>query len=374
MKYRVGNRRGDVIWRDRHDMVRHALALSMPWFTFVNLSFALMVYGRNLIFPHFDAAIHIQQQVLPLIDGVMCAIMVASVALSIVCYRFQALSLSLSMVLLLAIGLMWSYSCYYFIVWWHLPSGWPLMVILMLSALAALYYHPRALLLFLFPLWVAALVFGTWLNPGARGHFLLMWILLTATLAGGWYILQRWFSEAWYRYQENRLLIARLDLLAHQDALTGTANRRAMESYLNQALTRQQPFALVMLDVDHFKQYNDHYGHQAGDGCLAAVARVLASSVRAPADLVARYGGEEFVVILPEASLAEAGQVADRIQASLQAAALPHVASQVSDQVTVSMGIAVSEGCHTVAQVISRADRALYRAKQQGRNQWQTEG
>lgn len=173
------------------------------------------------------------------------------------------------------------------------------------------------------------------------------------------------------RYQENRILIARLDVLAHQDALTGTANRRLMEKFLADASRQALPFALIMLDVDYFKRYNDHYGHQEGDTCLAKVADILKSSVRTPADLVARYGGEEFVVVLPSASLDEAAQVAERIQVTLRETALPHAASAVSESVTVSMGIALS-GMHDKAEgVIARADEALYRAKQQGRNRWE---
>jgi diguanylate cyclase (GGDEF)-like protein len=158
--------------------------------------------------------------------------------------------------------------------------------------------------------------------------------------------------------------------MAHQDALTGTANRRSMENYLDDAIRQALPFALIMLDVDYFKHYNDHYGHQAGDDCLAKVAEVLKSSVRTPADMVARYGGEEFVVVLPTASLDEAALVAERIQVSLHKTALPHLASEVSDTVTVSMGLAVSGSSNNAAGIIARADEALYRAKQQGRNRW----
>jgi len=101
------------------------------------------------------------------------------------------------------------------------------------------------------------------------------------------------------------------------------------------------------------------------------VADILKSSVRTPADLVARYGGEEFVVVLPAATLDEAARVAERIQAILHETALPHAASAVSESVTVSMGIALS-GPHDNAEcVIARADEALYRAKQQGRNRWE---
>ncbi len=240
----------------------------------------------------------------------------------------------------------------------------------MLTALAALYYHLPALLLFLTPLWLTALLASMQLNQGISVRFLLVWLILTTILIYGRYILQRWFDEAWRRYQENRMLIARLDVMAYQDALTGTANRRSRENYLDDAIRQALPFALIMLDVDYFKRYNDHYGHQAGDDCLAKVADVLKSSVRTPADLVARYGGEEFVVLLPTASLDEGALVAERIQASLHAMALPHLASEVSRTVTVSMGIALSGSSDSAAGIIARADAALYRAKQQGRNRW----
>ncbi len=166
------------------------------------------------------------------------------------------------------------------------------------------------------------------------------------------------------------MLIARLDVMAHQDALTGTANRRSMESFLGDALRQTEPFALIMLDVDYFKNYNDNYGHRAGDACLAKVACVVKRSIRTPADLVARYGGEEFVVVLPSSSLNEAALVAKRIQTNLRETALPHVASAVSETVTVSMGITLSTAGDTVTGIIARADEALYRAKQQGRNRW----
>nr|WP_277976641.1 GGDEF domain-containing protein [Pantoea endophytica] len=351
-------------------MVRQALHISIPWFTFVNVSFALIIFFRNVLISGFDRSISNQSEILPLINGIAFGIIALSCLLALLIYRLPARFISLSLGLLLILSLMWSYSSYHFIVLWHLPFAWPLSVILMLTALAALYYYPTALLLFLTPLWLTALLASMRLNQGISVRFLLVWLILTTILIYGRYILQRWFDEAWRRYQENRMLIARLDVMAHQDALTGTANRRSLENYLNDAIHQTLPFALIMLDVDYFKRYNDHYGHQAGDDCLAKVADVLKSAVRTPADLVARYGGEEFVMVLPAASLDEAALVAERIQASLHATALAHLASEVSKTVTVSMGIAVSGSGDSAAGIIARADDALYRAKQQGRNRW----
>jgi len=135
----------------------------------------------------------------------------------------------------------------------------------------------------------------------------------------------------------------RLEALSRTDGLTGIANRRRFDEVLAQEWQRAQrsgqPLTLALLDVDWFKHYNDHYGHLAGDECLRAIAGVLAASVGRPSDLVARYGGEEFAVLAPATDAAGVVEIAQRIQAGLQALALPHAAS-VFTQVTVSIGVA----------------------------------
>ncbi|WP_449567169.1 membrane-associated sensor domain-containing protein [Lelliottia nimipressuralis] len=352
-------------------MVSQALSVSIPWFTFVNVSFALIILFRNILISNFDRSIGAHTEILPFIDEITSGIIGLSLLLVLFIYRLPARFTPLCMAMLVTISLMWSYCSYNFIVSWQLPFAWPLSVILVLTGLAALYYHPTALLLFITPLWLTALLASVQINQGVNVRFLLVWLTLTAILIYGRFILQRWFDEAWLRYQENRMLIARLDVMAHQDALTGTANRRSMENFLDDALLQAEPFSLLMLDVDYFKRYNDHYGHQAGDECLAKVADLMKRSVRTPADLVARYGGEEFVIVLPASSLNEAAQVAERIQTNLHETSLPHATSEISEMVTVSMGITLSKSGDSTAGIIARADEALYRAKQQGRNRWE---
>jgi diguanylate cyclase (GGDEF)-like protein len=163
-----------------------------------------------------------------------------------------------------------------------------------------------------------------------------------------------------------------LETLVATDALTGVANRRAFDLTANREWRRAAreaiPLALLMIDVDHFKAFNDCYGHPAGDACLQEVAATIAS-MRRPADVVARYGGEEFAVILPATDLAGAVQVGSNILTALAARNLAHNAS-VWGTVTVSIGAAcLRPSSQTVLEhLIQHADAALYQAKRGGRN------
>jgi diguanylate cyclase (GGDEF)-like protein len=128
-----------------------------------------------------------------------------------------------------------------------------------------------------------------------------------------------------------------------------------------------------MIDIDHFKAYNDHCGHQQGDECLRRVARLLVDGIGRPGDLVARYGGEEFVCLLPEVGQAGARAVATRLIASLHRAAIPHPASSLGSRLTVSIGVATAvdlSGAETA--LFALADKLLYAAKNAGRNQFAT--
>jgi sigma-B regulation protein RsbU (phosphoserine phosphatase) len=166
-----------------------------------------------------------------------------------------------------------------------------------------------------------------------------------------------------------------LEQVVNIDGLTQIANRRCFNDRLEhewQRLYREKkPISLLLFDVDYFKRYNDCYGHQMGDDCLFKLAQTVQEVVYRPADLVARYGGEEFAIILPNTDLEGASSVAQRIHAAIQALNIPHKTSDVSDVVTISLGIAnlipISE--LSSADLIAIADRGLYRAKQQGRNQ-----
>ncbi|MFZ4729107.1 MAG: diguanylate cyclase domain-containing protein [Pseudanabaena sp.] len=165
-----------------------------------------------------------------------------------------------------------------------------------------------------------------------------------------------------------------LQRLATIDGLTQVANRRCFDEYwLQQWILLQeekQPLALILMDVDYFKNYNDHYGHLAGDECLRQVAQGIGKLLIRPQDLVARYGGEEFVVILPHTPIEGAKKVAEGIISIIYDLNIVHAKSQVSDRITLSIGVAcvVPNDDLSWEVPISLADRALYEAKQKGRN------
>lgn len=162
--------------------------------------------------------------------------------------------------------------------------------------------------------------------------------------------------------------------LANRDGLTGLYNRRYLDELLAQEFERhrrqQLPLALAIIDVDHFKAYNDHYGHPQGDACLQAVANALDTLSRRPGERVARYGGEEFAVILPYTDAAEAEKYGQWICEQVQALQIPHQGSATAPTVTISVGL-VSRvptlECST-QQLVAAADQALYKAKADGRN------
>jgi diguanylate cyclase (GGDEF)-like protein len=159
-----------------------------------------------------------------------------------------------------------------------------------------------------------------------------------------------------------------------RDGLTGIQNRRMFDQHIQrvwqQAVREEERVAVLLADIDCFKDYNDRYGHQAGDECLRAVALSLSQCARRPLDFVARYGGEEFAVVLYEASREYVAEVLTRIQRSIAELNIPHEASRVASRLTVSIGAAfiLPSGSRTYEGLIQLADEALYSAKEQGRN------
>jgi diguanylate cyclase (GGDEF)-like protein/PAS domain S-box-containing protein len=174
---------------------------------------------------------------------------------------------------------------------------------------------------------------------------------------------------------EHKDLQDRLAALAISDGLTGLANRRQFDERLRDEWARAKrdgtPLSLLLMDVDHFKKFNDQYGHQTGDACLRAIAQVLAKEARRPADLAARYGGEEFVLLLPNTDAEDCEGVGERVRRAVHELALPHAQNSPSLKVTVSLGGATdlpAGGTAESTSLVEAADLALYTAKDGGRD------
>jgi len=171
-----------------------------------------------------------------------------------------------------------------------------------------------------------------------------------------------------------RDIIQELHRLSALDGLTNIANRRtfnqALEREWLRAMRHDTPLSVLLIDIDYFKQYNDHYGHQAGDDCLKNIASALSLAVHRPTDIVARYGGEEFVLLLPETEAAGALAVAQKLQQTIATLAIPHEASAIAGTVTMSIGVCtLTPGRGQFSQrLVAAADQALYHAKAAGRN------
>ncbi len=173
--------------------------------------------------------------------------------------------------------------------------------------------------------------------------------------------------------QQVRRAKAESERLMLQDPLTGTANRRYLHAYLEREWRREhrdaRPIALLLLDIDFFKDYNDFYGHLRGDSCLQRVSACLKRALQRPGDLLARFGGEEFIAVMPGTDTRGARAVAERLRAAIDKLRIPHAASDVASHVTISAGVSCVDPRFTSAQeAVDHADRALYAAKRAGRN------
>lgn len=208
-------------------------------------------------------------------------------------------------------------------------------------------------------------------------------ILIAAAASIGGAIKRHNQEELLKRDIEERIKVERelaatnqiLQEISSVDGLTGIPNRRFFdENYpkeWNRAMRSRKPLSLILFDIDFFKGYNDSYGHQAGDDCLKQVAQLISKPLRRPGDFVARYGGEEFIVVLPETDGKAAALIAEKIRSNIEMAQIPHNRSNISPYVTISGGIASTIPTLEVQPkaLIAEADKDLYEAKQNGRNQ-----
>ena len=206
-------------------------------------------------------------------------------------------------------------------------------------------------------------------------------LYLELEMIRGWYYfsivpIEEGIAVTFRNITEHKTMELDLEIRARQDGLTGLANRRyfdeRMHTEWDAVIQEKQTISLIFIDVDYFKKYNDTYGHMAGDECLKSVSNLLKKEAHRPRDLAVRYGGEEFVILLPRTGHSGAIQMAESLQKELLRLAIPHKESDITDCVTISMGIVVShpDEASDVSAFIEQADQALYDAKNSGRNRF----
>lgn len=177
-----------------------------------------------------------------------------------------------------------------------------------------------------------------------------------------------------YELEKQNQQLKKLFLIATTDKVTGIANRYRLEDFLERewsnGIRNKISISIIMIDIDRFKLYNDTYGHLQGDRCLRQVAQTIDRTIKRPKDLVARYGGEEFIVVLPHCNLAGAVVVAHNICSQVKALNIVHVSSDISDRITISLGVAsaIPTIDSQASSLVKAADQCLYLAKQRGRD------
>jgi two-component system, chemotaxis family, response regulator WspR len=192
------------------------------------------------------------------------------------------------------------------------------------------------------------------------------------------YIMQTERDAAFFALREMKKQLERSNLQLHKlsmlDGLTSIPNRRHFDETLEEELekikTTEAPLSLVLIDIDHFKLYNDSYGHQGGDDCLTSVAKSIAAQCKNRDDMAARYGGEEFVIVLPATEEKNAYTVAERARKAVEDLDIEHNSSDTANYVSISLGIATTTTKEPLGakELIEKADKALYKAKEEGRN------
>jgi diguanylate cyclase (GGDEF)-like protein len=214
-------------------------------------------------------------------------------------------------------------------------------------------------------------VFATWWTYVYQASIMVVLIIFVLTSLG--FLFYRQIQRLLEAEEKLRLAHCDLEYIAKTDSLTGLPNRRCFDTTLAQEWSRAcrtgNSVALILIDIDWFKQYNDHYGHVLGDQCLRQIAQLIGKHINRPADLAARYGGEEFVILLPETELAGAVKIAEEVRSAIEAAKIEHRGSTLGI-VTISAGVTANHqhGVIVAIDLLEKADSLLYRAKRMGRN------
>ena len=350
---------------------RHSIN-GYSWFLSLNIIFSLWFMMRNLKLAESQSVIsHINTLFTTIF---ICSALILGCVLWLRSRLFDAPYRHYLPLAVLLLSLLWSVTFFNVIIVYNAPAITLVVAIcILLPATIAFFTSSQLLLIFDIPI-VLALFIGMYFSPENTTPLeLAATVIVLAVIYSARYILVEWYLRVQRSEYEKNVLIKKLTRLAHYDPLTGLNNRRSLTDYFNDGVStwpsHPQPFYLFLMDIDYFKQYNDTYGHVAGDECLINVARGIDQVLRRGSDIAFRYGGEEFVVISACDNSRQATQIAGRIRQKLADLAIPHSGSAVAAHVTISIGIARWQPGLSLENWLGNADSQLYRAKQRGRNQ-----
>ncbi|KFC84417.1 diguanylate cyclase (GGDEF)-like protein [Buttiauxella sp. BIGb0471] len=273
----------------------------------------------------------------------------------------------------LAFGLLWSVLFLNFTLYYQNPLiTLMLTVSVLLPATITFYISGRLLLLFSAPLVVCLLYVEFFLQDKFSVAQVVGAVIMLMVIYSARYILLEWYQRVQRSEYEKNILIKKLVQQAHYDALTGLFNRLSMTSFFEECVSalagNKKKLFMIVMDIDFFKQYNDMYGHVAGDKCLIKVSQCIEKSLRKDSDSAFRFGGEEFVVLTVCDDISQVKAISHRIQHNIAHAHIAHKGSRISSVLTISQGIAQWQEGMTLEALVEKADQQLYKAKEQGRN------
>ena len=339
------------------------------WFFGLNILFC----GWFMLRAHQQIAGYITSPYLQTLFSCIIIVSILNIVLSAWSRRHEAGWLHLSTFVIVSLqGGLWA-GVFHELVMFYTSPAIPLvlLVLILLPATVSLYISTSLLVVFTAPIVISVAIsevmaFDASDITHAFGVVLALFMILSSR-----YILLEWYRRMQRSEQETQLLIRQLTRAAHNDSLTGLKNRRGLKAgfaLLQRQLLPGEKMSILVMDIDFFKQYNDIYGHIAGDECLLKVAGCIRHSIRAGSDIACRFGGEEFAVLTVGEDESHPVLLAERIRSVLATVAMQHAGSSIADSVTLSVGIA-GGGRHVPLETLyAQADLALYRAKRAGRN------
>lgn len=340
---------------------------SYVWFSVLNIVFCLWLIASNLT--HHAGVVY---------SSPITVFSVATISISLVglalkrCLAREHLARLLPIYVLI-LGLLWAVLFHLMVKHYNTPSiSLSLLVVILLPATISFYISGRLLLLFCIPITLSMFLselttFQKFNVIQISGSIIIFAVVITAR-----YILLEWYTRTKKSEYAKNVLIQKLTRLAHRDALTGMLNKGSILPHFteNQKLlaASNEKLFIIMMDIDFFKQYNDIYGHMAGDKCLLDAAQCISDSLRQSTDTAFRFGGEEFLVLTRCQTSGEAVAIAERIRKNIHTAKIPHKGSPISTWLTASFGVAQWQAPSTFEDLAEKADKELYKAKQAGRN------